>query len=174
MSRQSQMVREDRRRQTAHLYLQGKWQSEIAQLLGVSQVQVSYDLRLLQRRWYQESVEDIDKRKAIELQKVDKVERECWDAYERSKQVREITVTEATEGQYPHRKATRRLEAQIGDPRFLERIQKCIDQRCQILGIGAMQEALKNTGLGLAALLDEARQQTVLPPGLPMPPMAQA
>lgn len=174
MSRQSQMVREDRRRQTAALYLQGKWQSEIAQILGVHQTQVSYDLKFLQRRWYQESVADIAQRKAIELQRIDKIERECWEAYERSKQPREVTVTEATEGAHPGRKATLRKEGQVGDPRFLTEIGKCVDRRVAILGIGAREEALKNAGLGLAALLDEARQQTVLPTTPLLPPMAQA
>lgn len=174
MSRQSHIAREHRHRQVAALYLQGKWQTEIAQLVGISQQQVSYDLKLLQKRWYQESIADIDQRKAIELQRIDKIECECWEAYERSKQPREVTVTEATKGPYATRKATRRLEGQVGDPRFLERIQKCIDQRCQILGIGAMQEAMKNAGLGLAALLDEARQQTMLPTTPLSPPIAQA
>lgn len=175
MSRQSQMVREDRKRQVAALYLQGKWQSEIAHIVGCSQTQVSYDLKLLQKRWYQESVADIDQRKAQELQRVDAVEREAWAAWERSKQPREVTITEASEGTHPGRKATMRKEGQAGDPRFLAEIGKCVDRRCQILGIGAMQDALKNVGLGLAALLDEARHQPVLPTlASPLPPMAQA
>lgn len=174
MSRQSQMVRENRRRQVAALYLQGKWQSEIAQVLGVHQTQVSYDLKLLQQRWYQESIEDIDKRKAIELKRIDKIELECWEGWNRSIQVREVTITEASEGTRPGRKATMRKEGQAGDPRFLAEIGKCVDRRIAILGIGAREEALKNAGLGLAALLDEARQQTVLPTALTMPPMAQA
>lgn len=174
MSRQSQMVRENRRRQTAALYLQGKWQSEIAQILGCSQTQVSYDLKLLQKRWYQESLADIDQRKAIELQRVDAIEREAWAAWHASKQPREVTITEASEGTHPGRKATMRKEGQAGDPRFLVEIGKCVDRRVAILGIGAREEALKNAGLGLAALLDEARQQTVLPAAPSQAPMAQA
>lgn len=174
MSRQSQMVREQRRRQTASLYLQGKWQSEIAQILGCSQTQVSYDLKLLQKRWYQESIEDIDKRKAMELQRIDEVERAAWEGWKRSLQPREMTLTEAREGHQPGRKASVRKEGQAGDPRFLERIQKAIDQRTAILGIGAAQEALKNAGLGLAALLDEARVQAGISSQPSLPPMAQA
>ena len=174
MSRQSQMVREDRRRQVAALYLQGKWQSEIAHIVGTSQTQVSYDLKILQQRWYQESIADIDQRKALELQRVDTIEREAWAAWERSKQPREVTITEASEGAHAGHKATMRREGQAGDPRFLVEIGKCVDRRCAILGIGAHEEALKHAGMGLAALLDEARQQTILPAVQLMPPMAQA
>lgn len=174
MSRQSQMVREHRQRQVAALYLQGKWQAEIGQILGMRQQQVSYDLKVLQRRWYQESIADIDQRKALELQKVDAIEREAWASWEKSKQPREVTITEASEGAHPGRKATMRKEGQAGDPRFLAEIGKCVDRRVAILGIGAREEALKQAGLGLAALLEEARQQTVLPTTPVAPPMAQA
>lgn len=174
MSRQSHMARENRYRQVAALYLQGKWQTEIATIVGTTQQQVSYDLKILQKRWYQESVADIAERKAIELQRVDKIEREAWEAWERSKQPREVTITEASEGTHPGRKATMRKEGQAGDPRFLVEIGKCVDRRVAILGIGAREEALKHAGLGLAALLDEARQQTVLPTTPLAPPMAQA
>jgi hypothetical protein len=96
-----------------------------------------------------------------------------------------MTLTEATEGgevfapdgtllpKSPTRKASVRREGQAGDPRFLERIQKCIDQRCAILGLGEEQAALKAASLGLATLLDQARQARGLASPA-APPLAQA
>lgn len=169
-----QIFLEHRRQQVAARYLRGEYQSQIAADLHLSQQQISIDLKVIRAQWLASTLRDFDALKAEQLAKIDQIEIEAWSAWERSKQPREITVTEATEGRQAGRKATVRREGQAGDPRFLERIQKCIDQRCQILGIGAMQEALKNAGLGLAALLDEARVHTAFPAPLPLPPMAQA
>lgn len=176
-----------RREHIASLYLQGRSQASIAKELQVTQQQISYDLKQLHKAWQASALVDIHARKAIELQKIDAIERAAWEGWERSIPPREITITEAAEGgeiilgdgtkvpKAPTRKASVRRENQAGDPRFLERIQKCIDQRCAILGIGEAQQAMKQAGEGLAALLDEARAQTVLPPAASMaPPMAEA
>jgi hypothetical protein len=176
---------QDRRRRIAACYIQGQSQHEIAQKLTITQQQVSYDLKALRALWLQESLQDFDARKALELQRIDAIERAAWEGWERSQQPREMTLTEATEGgevfapdgtllpKSPTRKASVRREGQAGDPRFLERIQKCIDQRCAILGLGEEQAALKAASLGLATLLDQARQaRSFAAPTAP--PLAQA
>lgn len=175
-----------RREQIAGLYLTGRSQLSIAQELGVTQQCISQDLKRLHATWEASALANIDAKKALELAKIDQVEREAWQAWTRSQQPREIRLTDTTKGgeviladgtkmpKAPIRKTSVRYEGQSGDPRFLERIQKCIDQRCAIIGIGAREEALKNAGLGLAALLEEARQQTVLPDTPPPSPMAEA
>lgn len=186
ISRQHRLQIEKRRQDISALYLQQKTQVEIAVLLGMDQQLVSYDLKAIHARWLKEAVQNLDERKALELQKIDAVEREAWAAWERSQAPRKITLTESTEGgesilengtrvpKSPLRKASVRREGQGGDPRFLERIQKCIDQRCAILGVGAQQDALKQAAGGLAALLDEARQQRPVPEASSAPPMAEA
>jgi len=121
-----------RRQQVASLYVRGNYQSEIAKALGISQAQVSYDLQAVQRAWLASSIRDFDALKAEQLAKIDAVERNSWEAWTRSQQPRESTLQESVDGK---RKMSRRLENQAGDPRFLERIQKCIDQRCEILGL---------------------------------------
>lgn len=162
-----------RRQKVAALYLRGRYQAEIAQELHVSQQQISKDLRTLQAAWLTAALCDFDARKAIELQRLDAIEREAWEAWERSKEPREVTITEASEGTHTGRKATMRKEGQAGDPRFLAEIGKCVDRRCSILGIGMEQAALKSLGLGLAGLLEEAKQWHAAPPLLPQP-FAQA
>lgn len=169
-----------RRADVASAYIRGETQVALAQRLGVTQQQISLDLKAIQAAWLQSSLRDFDALKSEQLAKVDAVERAAWEGYERSCQPRETTLTERNEGgewllangttqaRSPTRKATVRREGQVGDPRFLERIQKCIDQRCSIWGLGAEQDALKHLGLGMAALLTEAQQWQVAPP--PPPP----
>jgi hypothetical protein len=158
MPMHKQEVVNNRRQQVAELYVKGRYQAEIGQLLGVTQQQVSLDLKAIQRAWLASSIRDFDLIKAEQLAKIDAVELAAWGAWERSCQQREITVQEVTEGHGEDRakKVSIRRENQVGDPRFLERIQKCIDQRCDILGISTSTEAAKALGTGLAALLAQA------------------
>ena len=127
------------------LYLRGITQAEIASQLGVSQQQVSYDLKILQRRWLAESVAKIDERKARELAKVDRLEREYWEAWERSKLDAETVTLEKLgalkdgQGQIVGTKVkeVKKREGQSGNPSFLAGVQWCIDKRCEILGLDA-------------------------------------
>lgn len=162
-----------RRREVAARYVRGEYQSAIANALHITQQQISLDLKAIRAEWLQSTLRDFDALKGEQLAKIDAIELEAWAAWGRSKQPREVTITEASEGTHPSRKATMRKEGQAGDPRFLAEIGKCVDRRCAILGIGAREEALKNAGVGLAALLDEARQHPVLLQSPPLP-MAQA
>jgi len=155
-----------RRQQVAQLYLAGKYQSEIGQLLGVTQQQISQDLKAVQQQWLAASIRDFDTVKSEQLAKIDAVERAAWAAWERSPQPREVTVQEVIDGEQRTNKVSLRKERQVGDPRFLERIQKCIDQRCDILGLSTATEAAKALGTGLAALLSQA--QAAHPPAAPM------
>ena len=144
---QSIFATQERRFKIASLYLQRKMQSEIAAEVGVSQQQVSYDLKFLREQWLASSLRDFDAARSEELQRIDEVERQAYAAWHRSQQPREVSLTEQTEGgevvsadgtsqpKRPTRKASMRREGQSGDPRFLAVIQKCIDQRCVILGL---------------------------------------
>lgn len=126
-----------RRQEVAQRYLRGEHQYDIGRALGVTQQQISMDLKAVRAAWLASAIRDFDALKSEQLAKVDAVEVEAWAAWERSKQPREVTVTEQTEGQSASRKASVRREGQAGDPRFLERIQKCIEQRADLLGLNA-------------------------------------
>src|SRR5262245_42719987 len=129
MSRTQRHSGADQRRETiATLYLQGVYQSVIARQLGVTQQQISYDLKALRRQWQASALRNFDAAKSLEIAKIDEIERVAWEAWARSCQPREVTVQEAIEGERRTNKAVLRKEQQVGDPRFLERIQKCIEQ----------------------------------------------
>lgn len=164
----------ERRQEVAARYLHGEYQSAIAKTLGVSQAQISKDLHVIRRHWLASTLRDFDAAKAQELAKIDAAERAYWDGWQRSQQPREVSLTEATEGgpDGPKRKASMRREGQAGDPRFLDGVLACVRQRCAILGLSAETEALKDASMGLAALLDQARQLAAQPP--PQRPLAEA
>lgn len=111
---------QERRAKVAKLRVQGYEQHVIAQMLGCGQTTVFRDLKALTDEWRASATQDV----AVELGKAfaeyELVRREAWGGWERSKQVREITTTEATEGAgKPKRKASVRKEGQAGDTSFL-------------------------------------------------------
>jgi hypothetical protein len=157
MPQHKQEVVHHRRHHVAELYLGGKYQVEIARLVGVSQQQVSLDLKAVQRAWLASSIRNFDEAKAEQLAKINRIEREAWSAWERSLQVREVTVQEVIESDHRTNRVTLRKEPQGGDPRYLQIAQRCIDQRIDLLGIGASAEANKALATGLASLLSQAQ-----------------
>ena len=127
--------------EVARRYLQGEMQSQIAASFGVSQQQISQDLRAIRTQWLAATIRDFDALKAEELAKIDRVEREYWLAWERSQQDKEISFEETGV------KGTRtgsRSEGQAGNPAFLEGVLKCISKRCEILGLDAPKRFVIN------------------------------
>jgi hypothetical protein len=133
---------ESRRTQIAGLFLRGfKRQSELAERVGVDRSTVSRDLKVLNSRWKESGVRDLDAAKGQELERIDQLEREYWDAWEKSKKAHETTTTEQiTGGDGERLKAGLRKEDQCGDARYLAGVQWCVDKRCDILGLKAPQK----------------------------------
>jgi len=122
IKKRTQGQREKDMEYIASEYLRGKYQYEIARELKLTQQQISYDLKEIQRRWMA-SLDDFDKAKGKELAKLDKLEAELWEAWGRS-QNKKIKDTDI-------------IVDDSGDPRFLSGILKCIERRCAILGLDA-------------------------------------
>jgi hypothetical protein len=136
----------------AELYLRGRTQSEIGQELGVSRQQISYDLKVLQKRWQEAALSDFSQKKAQELAKIDALERAYWQAWQDSKRDRGTTTTateksggaEANDGEQRNSsrmKASMRKEERDGNPEFLKGVERCINRRCAILGLDAPQKS---------------------------------
>ena len=129
------------RRDIANLYLQGWTQHRIVDHLNahrpydLSRQMISYDLGRLRKQWRESALIDIDEAKARELAKVDRLEREYWQAWGRSCLDAETTREETDrEGGW---KRTDTHKGQSGDPRFLAGVGWCVEKRCDILGIEA-------------------------------------
>lgn len=126
------------RRNISRLYLKGLYQVEIAKELGISQSTVSRDIQYLIDEWKKERVYDINEAKARELAKIDNLELEYWDAWRRSKEDAETKTKKAVKTPEGVRQEQQeQYKGQAGDPRFLQGIQWCIEQRCKILGVEA-------------------------------------
>ena len=151
------------------LYLTGKTQAYIGTQIGCSQSQVSAYLRKLYKRWETAASANIDKLKARELARLDKVEVEAWAAWERSQADAETETTSTFDGKIT---TTLKREGQVGDPRFLDVVNRCIAQRCKIIGVEAPQKIAPTDPTGtkeyesltdaeraarLAAIFDAAR-----------------
>jgi len=128
------------RRNVASLYLKGVIQADIAEQLGISQTTVSRDLKLIQGEWAIARINDIDERKRIELAKIDNLELTYWDGWKRSQENAEVETTKlkGRDADKPtDLEKTKRVEGQVGDPRFLQGVANCIDKRCELLGLDA-------------------------------------
>lgn len=169
----------ERRQAIAALYLQGRYQFQIAASLSISQQLVSRELSTIQRLWLHSTIRDFDAAKAQELAKLDAAEREYWEGWRRSCQDAEQSIMEASdtpEGGRRHKVVTRK-QGQSGDPRFLDGVLRCIEKRCDILGISTAATATKELAAGLTSLLTEAKAlQLTPPPAQPAlaPPVAEA
>lgn len=133
----------EQRQQIAARYLRGEYQSDIARDLGISQQQVSYDLKAIRATWLASAVRDFDSAKAQELARIDEVERAAWEGWRRSMQDKEIENLEGDGTLDPKTrkpkvtKVTKRREGQAGSPAFLNTVLTCIERRCAILGLDA-------------------------------------
>lgn len=130
----------------AGLYLRGYTQHLIADEVNaaykeddqISRRQIGYDIKVLHKQWRESQLIDIDDAKARELARIDKLEFEAWEAWERSQLDAETVIEEmgGKKGSPPTRKRTE-TRGQTGDPRFLVIVDKCIDKRIRIFGLAA-------------------------------------
>lgn len=133
-------AREQQLAEVASRYVRGMSQWKIGQELGVTQQQVSYDLKIIRQRWLESSIRDFDEARAIEVAKIDDCEREFRAAWERSQRIKQITNSKRKEGMGASTEAGVRKEEQVGDPRFMDGILKCINMRCELLGLNAAKK----------------------------------
>src|SRR4051812_640004 len=122
-----------RRADAAELYLKGWWQSKIAEQLGVKQSCISKDIAVIHKQWLASAIEDVATLKQRELAKIDNLEVQYWEAWERSKKDYQQKTTKAKRtvatvkpgnetdgsGKPTHQEQTVREMVAYGDPRFL-------------------------------------------------------
>jgi uncharacterized protein YjcR len=148
-----------RREQVADLYVKGCTQVAIAEKLSLSQATISYDLKFIQQKWKESCVRDFDLARQRELEKLDKLEREAWAAWERSQRPSQgATVREGKPG--ANGTTTKAMKQRDGDPRFLDVIHRCITSRRALLGLDLQEQApiTHATQINLGVSLDERRR----------------
>ncbi|MCH7685110.1 MAG: helix-turn-helix domain-containing protein [Planctomycetes bacterium] len=146
-----------RREQVADLYLQGWTQMAIAAHLSIAQSTVCTDLQAIQTHWRESGIRDFDLTREIELRKLDRLERETWEAWVRSQQPAQSA---RIRDDAPGRRAEKTVKNRYGDPRFLDQIHKCIAQRRALLGLDAPVRVVDATPP--PALFDEERRDRIM------------
>jgi len=158
---QSRIAVNHRRTEVAKLYLQGLYQSEIANIFDVTQAQISKDLAIIRQEWLTSRAQDYDEKIAEELAKIDAVEAEYWQAWMKSKEIRTLKRTKSKGTRESQEVGIIETEYEevtnehggVGDPRFLDGIQKCIERRCKLLGLDAPQKhEVKGEGFNVIIL----------------------
>ena len=144
---EDQLRIESRRSKIAAMLVRGiSNQYEIAQRLGLDPVSgqrtVSNDLAAIKKEWKASTLRDFDEAKGQELAKFDALEKEYWEAWERSKteclSIRKGKRTRPADGDTPastEEYDEEKKQMRDGDPRFLDGIASCIEKRCKILGL---------------------------------------
>lgn len=151
--------RENDRSFIARLYLQGKTQQVITdaindryakQEIGIhlSRQSILNDIKWIRKQWLDSALVDFNEVKAVELAKIDDLEREYREAWERSQRDAETRIAEKTSaGQADAKKkgttstkAVSKKVGQVGNPKFLEGVQWCIEQRIKIFGLHAPKQ----------------------------------
>lgn len=143
----------ERRARVADLYREGYHQYEIARAVGVSEPQITSDLKAIRAQWLESSVRNFDEAKSEELAKIDQLERTYWQAWHKSakdytKQSVKTKNNIAQGGKLiPVTNEEERKEIiTFGDPRFLSGVMDCIKKRCEILGLNAPTKADLTSG----------------------------
>ena len=118
----------------AALFCQRVPQYKIAEQLGVDRSMISYDMRILMKRWAKASTGKIDEWKARELERINHMEETYWQAWldsckvgvkvSKEKKISGIVVTTRQE-----------IESPSGDPRHLAGVQWCVERRAKMLGL---------------------------------------
>ena len=116
------------------MYLAGRWQYEIATACGVSRQQIGYDIKLLNTRWKESQLANLDEKKLKEIAKIDNLERVYFYAWEKSCQDAESRTNKTVQADAGNRiEFVHRVDGQVGDAQFLAGVRWCIEQRCKIL-----------------------------------------
>lgn len=122
------------------LYLDGWTQAKIAVKLKLSRSQIEYDIRSIQTRWRKSSIRNFDEAKQRELTRIDAAERNAWEGWQRSHGKMSEKTKQVKEGATPAESfdsETEKTWQEAGDPRFLDVVLKCVQQRAKLLGLDA-------------------------------------
>jgi hypothetical protein len=106
---------------------------------------VQNDIDAIIKEWKRTAVNNVDMLRAVEIEKINNLEKTYWAAWERSLQEKSQSTTERAED------LTVRLLARVvktesdGNSSYLAGIQWCIDKRCKLLGLDApVKNEIKN------------------------------
>jgi len=115
--------------------------------------QIAADMKKVLQEWQDERKDFIDYVVDRELKKLDIIEAECWEAWDKSKQGKkttkfsggQITNTSVSGGKIKERS----LEETSGDVKYLDKIFDCMDMRKDLLGYAAAKKVEFSGSIGV-------------------------
>lgn len=123
----------------SELYLKGWSQTRIGDFLELNQATISREISKLKTIWKSESVRDYELHVTEELRRLAMIETEYWQGWQSSQTAKEQSLqeklSELAGSNDSKLKVQKRTETRTGDPRFLEGLLKCIDQRAKLLDL---------------------------------------
>lgn len=138
----------------ATFYLRGFSQNAIAREMDRSPITIKKDLDEIRKQWREKYVASFEQKVSEELAKIDALEHEAYLAWERSKeksikkfrQVKQVELDMDGSGDVvlPADEVIERemVEQPVGDPQFLNVVMRCVDRRCQLLGLDAPKKTI--------------------------------
>ena len=155
----------------SNLYLKGYSYRAIAKVLredtertySLSHVQIGEDIKKMLSEWKTVREENIEEWVGIELEKIATLEVEYWEAWEKSKEDYEKRRTKSGTN-YLGASEEESLESMkmYGDPRFLAGIERCIQKRCDLLGLDKPKELTIKTALDMTQFSFESHPLMVV------------
>lgn len=128
---------------------------------SISKSQVMYDMKSILKEWQEERKDLIDLVVDRELKKLDVIEAECWQAWEKSKQGKRTTTIAG--GQVINNQAgggaikERKIEETNGEIKYVTMILACMDRRRDLLGYAAPKkvEFSGSVGVGMTPMSED-------------------
>lgn len=144
MAHRNRLQREEDLALTERLYLKGFTFRGIAKAIEAEHGRrltpktVWSDVQKLIRAYRDDHALEVDRARAVELARINKLERTYWEAWEKSLLETKRTKTSTRTGGDATAEV-QRIE-RLGDPRYLEGVRWCIERRCKLLGVDAPEK----------------------------------
>jgi len=150
----------------AQMWLRCMTQAEIAEQklpsgAKLTQQMVSVEVRAIEREWKTHTITDFDQAKRREYEKMNQVERDAWQGWERSKadlKAKRAKISKS-DGESKDEAATE-TKNQVGEVRFLEVLIKASESRRKLYGLDARTEILNNSSNVQIYLPDNGRNDS--------------
>ncbi len=134
----------------SEMYLKGTTQQMIALKLGLSQSQISYDIKEIIEHWRETQKSNVADKIAIELEKINQIEARAWESFELSKTISNKKMKEVRIGKDSDDKTAKVQTTtfeRYGNPKFLEVILQCSNERRKLLGLDAAVKLTVNADI---------------------------
>lgn len=140
----------------SELYLKGYSYRKIAEKINsdtsrpytLSFQTIGEDVKRMLKAWKEARDANIDEWVTGELEKLAKLEQTYWEAWEKTvKDWTRMAVKKGDKGGVPFAEDTMTDVKMFGDPRYLQGIERCIQKRCELLGLDAPKEIHVKTNI---------------------------